>query len=271
MHLFYSLLHPIVRKAMSLGRKTPLLVEGKVPAEQPLIFVANHFCIHDIPAVGETIRRQAYVLVADEDRPTLDGFLLSLNGVVWINRRDRAGRSRAREKLLGHLAVGHSILVFPEATWNLTPNLPMLPMRYGVIDIANTAGVAIVPVTTRFTGDAWHVRIGERFVPTADKAASIGQLRDVMAASLYAQMEQAPRCLRSDILNGYSAEYIKSRYDLYARARKKQRSFRKYESQFIFRPRGVVDNAEAFAHLSGVPCNMRTAFLWNARLTGHWA
>ncbi|MDD7259697.1 MAG: 1-acyl-sn-glycerol-3-phosphate acyltransferase [Eubacteriales bacterium] len=115
-------IHPLVLKAISATRNFRLDVSGTIPEGQPFLFVANHYCIDDVPTVGEVIGRHVYALVSDEDRGTLSGLALDVNGVVWTNRLDKEARRQSKEELVRHLRLGHSVLMYPEATWNLSPN-----------------------------------------------------------------------------------------------------------------------------------------------------
>ena len=59
-------------------------------------------------------------------------------------------RSDAKAKILFYLRHGQSILWFPEGTWNLTDNLLMLPMRWGIIETADKAQAQIVPMAIQY-------------------------------------------------------------------------------------------------------------------------
>ena len=53
----------------------------------------------------------------------------------------------------------------------------------------------------------------------------------------------------------------------YRRARKDPDAVRKTEEQYIFRPKNIVENKEAFSHLNNIVVNYKTAFLFNKRLS----
>ena len=254
-------IHPVLLFLMSKQRKFDLIVEGNVPELEPVIFVANHYDIHDIPVAGEVIKKHSYILVSDEDKPTFDGRVLDVNGVIWVNRLSKESRRESREQVLRHLHLGHNVLVYPEATWNLSPNLLMLPMNYGVIDMALSANVPIVPLVTHYSNNTCYAKIGDLFYPTTDKALSILQLRDIMATYKYELMERYSQDLRKNISDNYLEEDIADRYSEYARARKDQEGVRIYESQFIFKPKDLITAQEAFAHLGNIDYCQGNAFL----------
>ncbi len=75
--------------------------------------------------------------------------------------------------------------MFPEGTWNLTENQLMLPMKWGIIDIAKETGAQIVPVVLEYDRESKRcfVRFGEAMLFSAEdsKAEAITALRDAMA------------------------------------------------------------------------------------------
>lgn len=263
-----SFIHPLVIKALSLRRNFKLEVIGEIPKKQQFIFIANHYCIDDIPTVGEVIGSHVYALVSDEDRGTLNGLALDLNGVVWTNRLDKAERKRSKDALVRHLKLGHSILMYPEATWNLSPNLPMLPMNYGCISISLETGVPILPIFLQFNDDVCRVEISKPFYPSEDKIVSIGELRDIMATSAWKFWEKDACLARTGLDMNLWEDNIAKRYAKYDRARKDPAGVRKFEAQFIYRPKGQASYEEAFAHLNSLsPCK-ENAFLFRKRQNG---
>lgn len=263
-----SFIHPLVIKALSLRRNFKLEVIGEIPKKQQFIFIANHYCIDDIPTVGEVIGSHVYALVSDEARGTLNGLALDLNGVVWTNRLDKAERKRSKDALVRHLKLGHSILMYPEATWNLSPNLPMLPMNYGCISISLETGVPILPIFLQFNDDVCRVEISKPFYPSEDKIASIGELRDIMATSAWKFWEKDACLARTGLDMNLWEDNIAKRYAKYDRARKDPAGVRKFEAQFIYRPKGQASYEEAFAHLNSLsPCK-ENAFLFRKRQNG---
>ena len=165
-------------KILSGRRIFGLKITGGIPQDQQFIFIANHWCIDDIPTVAEVTPHHMYPLVSDEDRGTLNGLELDLNGVVWTNRLDKAEQIRSKEALVRHLRLGHSINMYLEATWNLSPNLPILPMNYGCVSISLETGVPILQIYFHFADDVCQVKINAPICPSEDKVKSIEMIRD---------------------------------------------------------------------------------------------
>ncbi len=258
-------IHPLVIKALSAQRKFKLEVIGSIPENQQFIFVANHYGADDVPTVGEVIERHMYILASDEERKTLGGLAMNINGVVWVNRMNKAQRKRSTEAMVRHLKLGHNMLIYPEATWNLSPNLLMLPMYYGCISVSLETGVPILPIYLYFTNDACFVEINKPFYPSEDKLESIGMLRDIMATSAWNFMEKQEMLPRAGLDLSMWEKNIWDRFQKLNRARKDPEGMRRHEEQFIFRPKGQTTPEEAFAHLSQLrPCR-ENAFLFRAR------
>lgn len=252
----------MVIKVLSAQRKFKLEVIGSIPENQQFIFIANHYGIDDVPTVGEVIGRHMYILASDEERNTLGGLAMNINGVIWVNRLDKAQRKQSKEAMVRHLKLGHSILIYPEATWNLSPNQLMLPMHYGCISVSLETGVPILPIYLHFTDNACFVEISKPFNPSEDKVASIGTLRDIMTTSAWRFLEREGVLSRANLDLEMWERNIWERFSKYDRARKDPKALRHHEEQFVFRPKNLVTYEEAFAHLKTLnPC-WENAFLF---------
>lgn len=252
-----KMIHPFLVNAMSSKTTGELVVTGEFPKNQNYLIVANHFCIEDIPTLGQAVKEHFYLLVSDEDKNTFDGLGLMLNGVEWVHRLDKKSRIKASNNAVEILKSGKNFAMYPEATWNLSPNELMLPMNYGCIRIALEAGVPIIPVVSFFEDNVRRTKIGEPYYPTDDLEKSIDELRDIMATMVFNHIYSyyESNSDRSNIYceenNGVKEYYekrdemdescwdknISDRYDKYKRARKDKDGVREFESQFIFTPK----------------------------------
>ena len=172
------------------GMKIPYKVQIMQPCEplpdRPILYAANHFCFADTPIMGRITRERSYILLGRQRLGLLDRLYFRLNGVIYVDRKDREDMAAAKQTMAAYLDQGRSVVVFPESTWNLTPNLPMLPMRWGIIDVARQTGTQIIPAVLDYdrTHKICRVRFGSPVVPTPeeDNAAAIGRLRDTLAS-----------------------------------------------------------------------------------------
>ncbi len=252
--------HPLLLEVMKLKRKIKgdkLVVDGDFIENSPVLIVANHLTIDDIPTLAEAVEDHFYLLVSDEDEKTLNGKVLSANGVQWITRTCKESRIYSKEKAIEYLEKVN-FAMYPEATWNLSPNLLMLPMNYGCVVIAKEANVKIRPVVTVFCEGKRYTKIGDTY-DSADKSPieAVAELRDLMSTMVYESFRkyyQDNRNLdnvystlvdgeeylyekRSEIDPYYWDNYVKQKYDAYPRAKADPEGVRFYESQFIFEPK----------------------------------
>ena len=160
------------------------------------------------------------------------------------------------------------MLMYPEATWNLTPELPMLPMNWGVVKLSWESSVPICAIYVFFNGKKCHAKIGKLFIPTGNAIEDISALRDQMATLFWDLLEQQPMGRREDIRPDEHERDIAERYKDYPRTYKDPDAVRKYEEALIFRPKGVATHEEAFGHLANFRPTMKNAFLFDKRLVG---
>ena len=255
-----ELIHPLLLKAFSSKTTGNLIVDGQLPNCDNYLIVANHLCIEDIPTLAQAVKKHFYLLVSDEDKGTIDGIGLSLNGVEWVHRLDKESRQTAFKNGVEILKRGEIFAMYPEATWNLSPNALIMDMNYGCIRMALEAGVPLLPVVSFFFGEERHTKIGNLYYPSSDLKKSIGELRDIMATLVFCEIEEnyernynkneSIMCSkedgknsyyekRSNIPDNYWDEYVSKKYDAYERARSDKNGVREFESQFIFTPKTV--------------------------------
>lgn len=121
--------------------------------------------------------------------------------------------------------------------------------------------IPIVPNYLYFTEEVCRVEINQPFYP--DKDILICKLRDIMASSAWYFFGQEPILSRSDLDKDLWENNIWNRYQKYNRAKRDPEGVRRYETNFIFRPKGEVGPSKAFAHLNTICPKMKNAFLFN--------
>lgn len=161
--------------------------------DKPVIYACNHSQFTDIPIAMKATRKRSYTLLGKQNLYRMDRIFFNLLGTIWVDRKDRKERSDAKAKILFYLKHGQSILWFPEGTWNLTDNLLMLPMRWGIIEIADKAQAQIIPMAIQYdrkTKDCF-VKFAEPIYgeKLADYRIGIQMLRDIMATLRWELME----------------------------------------------------------------------------------
>lgn len=212
--------HPFLLKMMPGRRTFSLKMLNSIPAVAGnKIFVMNHSNMHDAPVASEVIKEHFYILVGKQRLELLDKIFFRLNGVVYIDRKSKHSRRQGLEKMLGILKAGNSLLLYPEGTWNMTPSKPMLPLNWGVIELANRAGVPIIPLVAEYHPECCYTKFGEPIYIDADtdKKRGIIQLENVMATLKWDIWEQFPMEKRNESMKEGFERMIEQRIAEYSK------------------------------------------------------
>ena len=196
-----------------------VLRDNRADSSSSVIFAITHVGKYDIEVVSEAIKEHYYLLSGDYEhlQGTIDAAFLALNGVFYFNEKVKKDRKAVCDKMIDHLKQGGNLMYFPEGTWNLSPNLPVLPCYWGIIDIARAGGATIVPVAAEQYGKHFVINIGESFNVNLyennveGKTIAITDLRDAMATLKWEIWESRPLQPRSELQAGEWEDYIHDR------------------------------------------------------------
>ena len=197
----HELFFPFVKNISKKYIHEELIIDSKSSYKGPVIYAVNHTNVSDTPVVFHTLNKQAYILAGTKSQKLIDSIGFNLNGVVWVDRHSTKSRKKSTEKIYKILSSGGSVMWFPEGTWNLTENLLMLPMRYGIVKMAAKTNVPIVPISIHYAGNKIYSTVGESIIIGINENATtaITRLRDTMATMKYEQMEASGVYKRVDI------------------------------------------------------------------------
>ena len=136
-------------------------VRGKenVPAQGPLLIVANHINLADPPIVGVSIGRKATFMAKEElFRSRFSGYLMRSLGAFPIRRRGM--NKEALHKAEQFLSQGMALIMFPEGRRSRGAQLESA--FSGSALIASRSGAPILPIgitgTEKIKGIAWLLR-----------------------------------------------------------------------------------------------------------------
>ncbi|MGW0996367.1 HAD-IB family hydrolase [Streptomyces sp. NPDC002523] len=139
--------------ALALGGVTlDVIGENNLWTRRPAVFMFNHQSSLDMLVIGDLLSRDctgvAKKELAHDPRFAPIGWLID---VVYIDRAHTQQAKKALQPAVSKLRDGISIAIAPEGTRSPTPTLG--PFKKGGFHIAVQAGVPIVPIVIRNTGE----------------------------------------------------------------------------------------------------------------------
>ena len=118
--------------------------EQPVDKNKQYIFVGNHISYLDAPLIVKTIRRPIRALGKTEmGKVPVFGFIYKY-AVVRVDRGNADNRAKSVRNMKSILKKGISIVVFPEGTFNMTPN-PLKDFYDGAFRVAIETQMPIKP------------------------------------------------------------------------------------------------------------------------------
>lgn len=245
-----------------------LIKDERTATDRPIIFAVTHVGKFDIEVVSEAIKDHYYLLSGDYEhiQGIIDAPFIGLNGVIYFNEKVKDDRKLASEKMIKHLQAGGNLMYFPEGTWNITPNLPMLPCYWGIVDIAKKGNAIIVPVGADQIDKLFTINIGKNFDMSEygdsieEKTRAINDLRDTLATLKWEIWESYGMRKREDVPEDEWVRYVADRF------REWPYFNEEYIDGLIFKPKGIVTHDEVYGPVKKLTPNKNNAFLFDKRL-----
>ncbi len=260
---FKDVIRPVLSLIASFRVPYKVIIEEPchLLQDKPVIYAVNHFCFADTPIMGRITPKRSYILLGKQRLGFSDWLYFMLNGVIFVDRKDKEDMAASKQAMAAYLNKGRSIVMFPEGTWNLTENQLMLPMKWGIIDIAKETGAQIIPTLLEYDREKkkCFVRFGAPLVvsPEDSKADAITALRDILATMRWEFWIRNGTFSRADL--DMDAERKKLFYSI----EEYPPIDWEYESSCIYHLHTATE--DAFAHLTQLaPCK-ENAFLFMCR------
>ena len=135
-----------------LGVKVEVVGEEHLWAHRPCVFTLNHQSKFDMFAMMYLVRR-GFTGVAKAEARNVPGFgrFMEMAEVAFLDRGNSAKAVDALKPAVDRLKSGLSVCIAPEGTRSWTPKLG--PFKKGPFHLAKQAGVPIVPVVLRNSGE----------------------------------------------------------------------------------------------------------------------
>lgn len=104
------------------------------------------------------------------------------------------------------------MLIYPEAIWNLTENLPMMKIFPGAIQAAKECNVLIVPIGIEQWDKHFLLNVGNELdFAQVEESAAVQILRDTLATLKWEIWEYLPREKRAEIPEEYYEKFVRER------------------------------------------------------------
>lgn len=291
LHSILLILYKLVNRLNGLSYE--IINDRREKTNKPIIFTVTHIGKFDIQIVTEAIKEHYYLLSGDYEhiQGSFDAPFLALNGVLYFNENVKLDRKSVSEKMIKLLKSGGNIMYFPEGCWNLSPNIPVLPLFWGIIDVARYGGAYIIPIAVEQYDKHFKINIGDLFDVNdyqdnqQGKANAIIDLRNIMAAIKYEIWETESIVKRNSMQDDYWLKNVIKRFDEFQLIPKKSaerfarmesdfsdsdNAYYKYNMHFVekmtFKPKAVVWYKDVFEHLGKIEPRLENAFLFNKRL-----
>lgn len=204
------------------GADVEMVVDGleNIPEGQ-VIFASTHQGVLDGFVWIPDCPKHAIIFHGVETNKAL--LLAQVNtGLTLVSRDKNNVKNRINAKLdtISLLLKGHSIFICPEGTWNLSPNRLHLPFNYGFLDIAQKAGVSVVPMVIEYTYDSSddkekithiHIRYGTPIaVGEADKLdEKLSEYEECISTMRWELIEEKGGFLRREISEQEYINYMR--------------------------------------------------------------
>lgn len=135
-------------------------------------------------------------------------------GLILVSKEKKniENRKNATLDMIRLLVEGHSIVYFPEGTWNLSPNKLHLPMSWGFLAIAKKTGKPVIPVVDEYTYDTSrpkerivkiHISFGTPIYVNPEDSLydKLNEYSETISTMRWKLIEEKGLCHRDDISN----------------------------------------------------------------------
>lgn len=243
-----------------------VIKDERKKTDRPIIFAVTHVGKFDIEVTSEAIKDHYYLLSGDYEhiQGIIDEPFIGLNGIFYFNEFIDSDRKAVTQKMISHLKENGNLMYFIEGTWNLTPNLPMLPCYWGIVDIAKQGNAIIIPVAAEQYGKHFKIKIGKNFdmlnygEGVSEKTRAITDLRDTLA-TLKWEIWETEHTIREDIAPDEWEKYIEERF-------KEWPYFNlEYIERLVYKPKDVTERKDVYSFSKKLIPNKNNAFLYDKR------
>lgn len=146
-------LNPLIKDKLEKIKEYELIIDNsEIIPSSPVIFASSHQNFYDhFNMILATPSNS--IFLNNKNIPLLTRLALMVNGVVFVDRTSAESKFNSKIDLMKHVANGKNIIIFPEGTYNCSPNRLILPIHTGAADIAKKMEVPIIPIVQEYFFD----------------------------------------------------------------------------------------------------------------------
>lgn len=251
----------IVRKMMSTTKnfEIEILNEEKLKTNGTTIYAVNHSNFHDVPTMTELSDEHFFLLAGVQNLRLIDKIGFFLLGSIYVDRKNKTSKNNVKDTMIDLANKGNHLLIFPEGTWNVTANKLVLPLNWGIIDIARATGAKIKPINLEYFDGKCVVNVGDDIVVLKDdsKQEKIDELEESMATLKWDTLEGRGVFTRTSITEKDFDVYTTDRFEEY-------KSLNPEEEKSVIR-KVYDDEEDVFKFFNHIELNSNNAFLAKAQ------
>ncbi len=255
----------IIIKIDRLLKKEKITVLGDKSSRgnEQYIYASTHIGGNDVERVFESIRKHAYLMIGDPGINYVNetGFILTLNGYIPVQTRDKEDRKIAYNHSVELLNKKGSLLIFPEGAYNVFENLPTMGIYPGAARMSKETGSEIIPLAIEQYDNEFVVNIGENIVPKDNMSVRemTEELRDSLSTLKWEIWESRGISERKE----FSPEFVKNfRQSIVDRDDRGDYSYTLQDIyETMYHDKSITSSEEAFAHLDNLIPSKENAFL----------
>lgn len=166
-------IRPLLRMILKIQRafynkKVTILNFNNESTDKPIIYVVTHIGKWDFEIINEQIKDNFYVIASDflNMNGNINGFFMNANGVIFVDETSVEDRHNSKIILEKILDSRENIMIFPEGTWNLSPNKIIYYPHFGAASIALKKNALIMPIAVeQYNNDEFVINMGKMIDP----------------------------------------------------------------------------------------------------------
>ena len=265
-----KMLYPLIRRLsgpLTEVKGIPVRMEPLPPG--PKIFAVTHTYSREDIAWGISLAGEQSYLITNAYQElfyTSDGLALWASGIILVDRYDKENRQASLKKAERVINFGGNVMIFPEAVWNMSPNLLVRKLFPGVYKIAAMTKAPVVPISTMMYEDSFYVSRGTPLhLDGFNQDDGLALLRDTLATLKWEIMEKYGASTREELLHGQEPDVFWN--DHIENYIAKQKIYeREEESHAHYMDKADIEQLQAFEHLMRLIPNRNNAFLFGKEI-----